>query len=162
PRCKGSGKTIPDPCPTCHGRGRVQESKTLSVKIPPGVDTGDRIRLAGEGEMPEGGGVPGDLYVQIRVRQHPLFTREGNNLLCEMRFALTTATLGGESETAILEASVRMKVPAGRQSGRVFRLRGKGVRSVHSGAIGDLLVRVVVETPVDLTEQQKELLREFE
>lgn len=162
PRCKGSGKTIPDRCPSCHGRGRVQESKTLSVKIPPGVDTGDRIRLAGEGEVPEAGGVPGDLYVQIRVREHPLFTREGNNLLCEMPIAFTTATLGGEIEAPSLEGSVRMKIPPGTQSGRVFRLRGKGVRSVHGGGVGDLLVRVVVETPVDLTDHQKELLREFE
>lgn len=162
PRCKGSGKTISDPCTQCHGQGRVQESKTLSVKIPPGVDTGDRIRLAGEGEMPEGGGTAGDLYVQIRVRPHPLFTREGNNLLCEMPIAFTTAILGGEIEAPSLEGRVRLKVPAGTQSGRIFRLRGKGVRSVHGGGLGDLLCRVVIETPVDLTEHQKELLREFE
>ena len=162
PRCKGRGKIVTEPCATCHGQGRVQETKTLSVKIPPGVDTGDRIRLAGEGEAGESGGVPGDLYVQIRVRPHPLFSREGSDLHCEMPIAFTTATLGGEIDAPSLEGRVRLKVPAGTQTGKVFRLRGKGVRPVHGGEIGDLLCRVVVETPVDLNEQQKELLREFE
>ncbi|MDR2878244.1 MAG: molecular chaperone DnaJ [Chromatiales bacterium] len=162
PRCRGRGKTVSDPCTTCNGHGRVQETRTLSVKIPAGVDTGDRIRLAGEGEAPEGGGMSGDLYVQIRVRPHPLFSRDGTNLQCEMPIAFTTATLGGEIEAPSLEGRVRLKIPAGTQTGKVFRMRGKGVRSVHGGDIGDLLCRVVVETPVDLTDAQKELLREFE
>jgi molecular chaperone DnaJ len=162
PRCRGRGKIVSDPCPTCNGHGRVQETRTLSVKIPAGVDTGDRIRLAGEGEAPEGGGVAGDLYVQIRVRQHPLFTRDGSDLHCEMPIAFTTATLGGEIEAPSLEGRVRLKIPSGTQSGKIFRMRGKGVRSVHGGDVGDLLCRVVVETPVDLTEEQKDLLREFE
>lgn len=162
PQCRGRGKTIPDPCPNCRGQGRVQESKTLSVKIPAGVDTGDRIRLAGEGETSPNGGVPGDLYVQIRVRPHPLFVRDGNNLLCEMPIAFTTASLGGEIEAPSLDGRVRLKIPPGTQTGRVFRMRGKGVRSVHGGPVGDLLCRVTVETPVDLTDEQKELLREFE
>lgn len=162
PRCKGRGKIITEPCPNCSGQGRVQESKTLSVKIPPGVDTGDRIRLAGEGEAAEAGGVPGDLYVQIRVRPHPIFTRQGSDLHCEMPIAFTTATLGGEVDAPSLEGRVRVKIPPGTQSGKVFRLRGKGVRPVHGGEIGDLLCRVAIETPVDLTDEQKGLLREFE
>lgn len=162
PRCKGRGTTISEPCPTCHGHGRVQEIKTLSVKVPAGVDSGDRIRLAGEGEAGEKGGVPGDLYVQIRVRPHPLFSREGSDLHCEMPIAFATATLGGEIEAPSLEGRVKLKIPSGTQTGKVFRLRGKGVRPVHGGGIGDLLCRVVVETPVNLSDEQKELLRAFE
>jgi molecular chaperone DnaJ len=161
PRCRGQGKIITDPCPTCHGRGRVQENKTLSVKIPAGVDTGDRIRLSGEGEAGEQGGPPGDLYVQIRVKPHPLFVREGNDLLCEMPISFVTAALGGEVEAPTLEGAVSLKIPAGTQSGRLFRLKGKGVRSVQGGGPGDLLCRVSVETPVNLDEHQRELLRQF-
>ncbi len=162
PRCKGSGKIITDPCSTCHGRGRVQETKTLSVKIPPGVDSGDRIRLTGEGEAGENGGPPGDLYVQIRVKPHPIFTREGNNLYCEMPISFVTLALGGELEVPTLTGRVKLKVPPETQTGKVFRLRGKGVRSIHDDSVGDLLCRVVVETPVHLNHHQKELLREFE
>ncbi len=162
PRCKGAGKIITDPCSTCHGQGRVRETKTLSVKIPAGVDSGDRIRLAGEGEAGEHGGPPGDLYVQIRVKPHPIFTREGNNLYCEMPISFVTLALGGELEVPTLTGRVKLKVPPETQTGKVFRLRGKGVRSIHDDGVGDLLCRVVVETPVHLSQQQKELLREFE
>ncbi len=162
PRCKGSGKIVTDPCSACHGQGRIQEIKTLSVKIPPGVDTGDRIRLAGEGEAGENGGPPGDLYVQIRVRPHPIFTREGNDLYCEMPISFVTLALGGELEVPTLNGRVKLKVPPETQTGKVFRLRGKGVRSIHDDGVGDLLCRVVVETPVHLNQHQKELLREFE
>ncbi|HFD91837.1 MAG TPA: molecular chaperone DnaJ [Gammaproteobacteria bacterium] len=162
PRCKGSGRIITDPCGSCRGSGRVRETKTLSVKIPPGVDTGDRIRLAGEGEAGENGGPPGDLYVQIRVKPHPIFTREGNNLYCEMPISFVTLALGGELEVPTLDGRVKLKVPPETQTGKVFRLRGKGVRSIHDDGVGDLLCRVVVETPVHLNPHQKELLREFE
>lgn len=162
PRCKGRGKIVSEPCTTCRGEGRTQETRTLSVKIPPGVDTGDRIRLAGEGEAGEGGGPSGDLYVQIRVKPHPIFTREGNDLYCEMPIAFTTAALGGEVDAPTLEGRVKLKIPAETQSGKLFRLRGKGVRSVQSRDTGDLLCRVIIETPVSLSERQKALLHEFE
>jgi len=162
PRCRGAGKIISDPCTTCHGHGRVKETKTLSVKIPAGVDTDDRIRLAGEGEAGEHGGPAGDLYVLVRVKPHPIFVREGNDLHCEMPISFVTAVLGGELDVPTLEGRVVLKVPAETQTGKLFRLRGKGVRPVQGGGIGDLLCRVVVETPVNLSEQQKNLLREFE
>lgn len=162
PRCKGVGKMITDPCPACHGQGRKQEHKTLSVKIPAGVDTGDRIRLANEGEAGESGGPSGDLYVQIRVKPHPLFTREGSNLLCEMPISFVTAALGGELDVPTLTGRVKLKIPAETQTGKVFRLREKGVKSVHDRGIGDLLCKVVVETPVGLDRRQKEILHEFE
>ncbi len=162
PRCRGTGKIISDPCNTCHGHGRVQEQKTLSVKVPAGVDEGDRIRLAGEGEAGENGGPPGDLYVQIHVRQHPIFNREESNLFCEVPISFVTASLGGELDVPTLGGRVKLKIPAETQSGKLFRLRGKGVKSVRGGDVGDLICRVVVETPVNLTGRQKELLREFE
>ncbi|MDO9372298.1 MAG: molecular chaperone DnaJ [Gammaproteobacteria bacterium] len=162
PRCHGSGKLIQDPCATCHGQGRVQEHKTLSVKIPPGVDSGDRIRLAGEGEAGQNGGPAGDLYVQVNVREHPIFTREESNLYCEMPISFVTAALGGELEVPTLEGRVNLKIPPETQTGKVFKLRGKGVRSVRGGAVGDLLCRVVVETPVNLGAKQKTLLNELE
>lgn len=162
PRCKGAGKIITEPCPSCRGQGRVRDTKTLSVKVPPGVDSGDRIRLAGEGEAGEAGGPPGDLYVQIRIRPHPIFTREGSDLYCEMPISFVTAALGGEIEVPTLEGRVKFKVPPETQSGKVFRLRGKGVRSVQGHGVGDLLCRVAVETPVHLNDRQKELLRELD
>lgn len=162
PRCRGTGKIIPNPCGTCHGQGRVQEQKTLSVKIPPGVSTGDRIRLAGEGAAGENGGPPGDLYVQIGVREHPIFTREDSDLQCEVPVSFATLVLGGELAVPTLDGQVMLKIPPETQSGKMFRLRGKGVKSVHGGGVGDLLCRVVVETPVGLTRQQKELLQEFD
>jgi molecular chaperone DnaJ len=161
PRCHGSGKIINDPCGKCHGQGRVQKHKTLSVKIPAGVDSGDRIRLSGEGEAGEHGGPPGDLYVQISVRPHKIFERDGTDLFCEVPINLVTAALGGEMEVPTLDGRVKLKIPAETQSGKQFRLRGKGVRSVRGGQVGDLMCRVQVETPVNLTKRQKELMEEL-
>ncbi|MBB1361295.1 molecular chaperone DnaJ [Shewanella sp. SR44-4] len=162
PTCHGRGKIIKDPCGKCHGEGRVEKSKTLSVKIPAGVDTGDRIRLTGEGEAGEFGAPPGDLYVQVSVREHAIFTRDANNLYCEVPISFSKAALGGEIEVPTLDGKVSLKIPTETQTGRMFRLRGKGVKSVRSHAVGDLLCKVVMETPVNLNEKQKELLREFE
>jgi molecular chaperone DnaJ len=161
PHCQGSGTVISDPCNTCHGKGRVQERKTLSVKVPAGVDSGDRIRLAGEGEAGESGGPAGDLYVQIQVKEHPIFRRDENNLHCEVPISFVTAALGGELEVPTLNGRVNLKIPAETQTGRMFRIRGKGVKPVRGGAVGDLLCRVSVETPVNLTRRQKELLQEL-
>ncbi|MBM3395070.1 MAG: molecular chaperone DnaJ [Betaproteobacteria bacterium] len=162
PRCHGTGKMIRDPCNTCQGAGRVKKQKTLAVKIPAGVDEGDRIRLSGEGESGVNGGPPGDLYVVIRVKPHSVFSREDNDLICEMPISIVSATLGGEIEIPTLDGAAKIRVPAETQSGQVFRLRGKGIKGVRSQQFGDLLCRVVVETPVKLTTRQKELLREFE
>jgi molecular chaperone DnaJ len=162
PKCHGAGKVITDPCPTCHGAGRVQHTKTLSVKVPAGVDEGDQIRLAGEGEAGENGGPPGDLFVQIRLKAHPLFKREQDDLYCEMPVSFATAVLGGELEVPTLDGRASIKIPPGTQSEKLFRLRGKGVRNVRSGQTGDLYCRISVETPVNLTARQKELLQEFE
>ena len=162
PRCGGSGSVIPNPCGTCRGAGKVRDRKTLSVKIPSGVDTGDRIRLAGEGEHAPRSGSPGDLYVEIAVRDHPIFERRGSDLACEVPISFATATLGGEVQVPTLDGAVKLKVPEGTQTGGHFRLRGKGVRPVRGRTVGDLLCRVVVETPVNLTARQKELLDEFD
>ncbi len=162
PRCEGSGKIVSSPCKSCHGKGRVQEQNTLDVKIPAGVDSGDRIRLAGQGEAGMNGGPPGDLYVQVRVKPHKLFRREGSDLHCEVPVSFATAALGGELEVPSLDGRVKLKVPAETQTGKQFRVSGKGVKSVHGGAVGDLICRVVVETPINLTKEQKQLLRQFE
>ncbi|MCG8428504.1 MAG: molecular chaperone DnaJ [Chromatiales bacterium] len=162
PTCHGKGSVITDPCSACHGVGRVEQHKTLSVKVPPGVDTGDRIRLAGEGEAGENGGPSGDLYVQVQVKEHEIFSREDNHLFCEVPISFVTAALGGELEVPTLDGKVKLKIPAGTQSGKLFRMRGKGVKPVRGGAVGDLLCRVMVETPVNLTDKQKELLRQLE
>jgi molecular chaperone DnaJ len=162
PTCRGTGSVIEEACSHCRGRGRIQEDKTLSVRVPAGVDTGDRIRLAGEGERGEHGGPPGDLYVQIQVKAHPIFTREDSHLHCEVPIGFVTAALGGELEVPTLDGKVMLKIPAGTQTGKMFRVRGKGVKPVRGGVIGDLICRVTVETPVNLTERQKDLLREFE
>ncbi|HEY0207568.1 molecular chaperone DnaJ [Acerihabitans sp.] len=162
PTCQGHGKIIKEPCHKCHGHGRIEKAKTLSVKIPAGVDTGDRIRLSGEGEAGEQGAPAGDLYVQVQVRQHPIFEREDNNLFCEVPINFAMAALGGEIEVPTLDGRVKLKVPAETQTGKLFRMRGKGVKSVRGGNQGDLLCRVVVETPVKLNEKQKQLLRELE
>lgn len=162
PACEGTGKTIKDPCGTCNGHGRVQENKTLSVKVPPGVDNGDRIRLSGEGEAGERGAPAGDLYVQIAVKEHHLFVREDNNLYCEVPISFATATLGGELEVPTLNGRVKLKIPPESQSGKLFKLRGKGVKTVRGSVVGDLLCRVNIETPVNLNGKQKDLLREFE
>jgi molecular chaperone DnaJ len=162
PRCRGSGKLISDPCVTCHGQGWVQEHKTLSVQVPAGVDTGDRIRLSGEGEPSDSGGPPGDLYVQVSIREHPIFGREDNDLFCEVPVSFVTATLGGELDVPTLDGRVKLKIPPETQSGKLFRLRGKGVKPLRGGATGDLLCKVMVETPVKLNAKQKALLMEFE
>lgn len=162
PTCSGKGKIISDPCSPCRGQGRVEKTKTLSVKVPPGVDTGDRIRLSSEGEAGEHGAPAGDLYVQVHVREHHIFTRDGNNLYCEVPLGFTTAALGGEIEVPTLDGKVKLKITPETQTGKMFRLRGKGVKSVRSGAIGDLMCKVEIETPVNLSSKQKELLEEFE
>ncbi len=162
PRCKGRGQIITQPCDSCLGQGRLRRSKTLSVKVPPGVDNGDRIRLAGEGEAGRNGGPAGDLYVEIRVREHAIFERDGSHLSCEVPVSFVTAALGGTVEVPTLGGNVELKVPNETQSGRVFRLREKGVKPVRGGAVGDLFCRIVVETPVNLTEEQREILRQFD
>ncbi|AEW44291.1 Hsp70 co-chaperone [Serratia symbiotica str. 'Cinara cedri'] len=162
PRCHGRGQIINDPCNKCQGNGRVKKSKTLSVKIPAGVDTGDRIRLVGEGEAGEHGAPVGDLYVQVQVKSHPIFEREGNNLYCEIPIHFTMAALGGEIEVPTLDGRVKLKIPAETQTAKLFRMRGKGIKSVRGSGQGDLLCRVVVETPVNLNDRQKQLLQELE
>jgi molecular chaperone DnaJ len=162
PACKGSGTVITNPCTRCHGRGRVAKTKTLNVKVPAGVDDGDRIRLSGEGEAGRNGGPPGDLYVEIRIVRHKIFSRDGPDLSCEVPISFATATLGGEVQLPTLDGHVSLKVPGGTQSGKVFRLRGKGVTTVRDSRVGDLFARVAVETPINLTSEQEELLRKFE
>jgi molecular chaperone DnaJ len=162
PGCKGAGTVISDPCKKCHGRGRIAKTRKLSVKVPAGVDDGDRIRLSGEGEAGRNGGPSGDLYVEIRVNPHKIFEREGGDLSCEVPISIATATLGGEVELPTLDGNVSLKIPAGTQSGKVFRLRNKGVVTVRDHRTGDLFARVAVETPVNLTDDQKSLLQEFD
>jgi len=162
PTCKGTGTQIKDPCKACHGRGRNSKTKTLNVKVPAGVDDGDRIRLSGEGEVGRNGGPSGDLYVEIRVEPHRIFEREGSDLSCEVPISFATVTLGGEVELPTLDGTVSLKVPAGTQSGKIFRLRGKGVTTVRDHRKGDLFARMAVETPVNLTPEQESLLQKFE
>ncbi|MFT5210830.1 MAG: molecular chaperone DnaJ [Flavobacterium sp.] len=163
PRCHGKGKMISDPCNKCRGQGRVEERKTLSVKVPPGVDTGDRIRLTGQGEAGVNGGPAGDLYVQVNVRDHKIFTREGEHLYSEVPISFVDAALGGDLEVPTLDGKLKLKIPPETQTGKLFRLRGKGVNvtQIRGGGIGDLYCRVTVETPVNLSKNQKELLKEF-
>ena len=162
PKCRGRGNIIDDPCRPCQGQGRIRDSKTISVKVPPGVDTGDRIRLTGEGEAGELGAPPGDLYVHVIVRDHEIFTREGSDLYCEVPISFAAAALGRDIEIPTLDGKVKLRIPQETQSCRLFRLRGKGVRSVRSSARGDLLCRVVVETPVNLSRKQRDILESFE
>ena len=161
-QCSGSGQVIKDPCKPCKGKGRIERRKTLSVKIPAGVDQGDRIRLSAEGEAGVNGGPSGDLYVVINIPEHDVFSRDGNNLHCEMPISFSVAALGGEIQIPTLDGSAKIKVPAETQTGKVFRLRGKGIKGVRSSGYGDLMCHVVVETPVNLTERQKELLTDLE
>lgn len=161
PTCRGTGKQIKDPCAKCYGQGRVQESKTLSAKIPPGVDTGDRIRLSGEGEAGERGAPAGDLYIEIRVKEHDIFTRDGANLYCEVPISFVTACLGDEIEVPTLDGKVMLKIPAETQTGKVFRLRGKGVKPVRGGPVGDMMCKVLVETPINLTKEQKGMVEKL-
>jgi molecular chaperone DnaJ len=152
---------VTDPCKTCRGAGKVRREKTLEVKIPPGVDTGDRIRLTGEGEPGGPGAPPGDLYVQINVKPHDFFEREGSDLFCTVPISLVTATLGGDQQIPTLSGRDTLHIPDGTQNGKQFKLRGKGVKSVRGGPVGDLICTVLVETPVKLNKHQKELLRQF-
>ncbi|MDG1987136.1 MAG: molecular chaperone DnaJ [Halieaceae bacterium] len=161
PNCRGRGKTISNPCSTCRGQGRVEKSKTLSVKVPPGVDTGDRIRLSGEGEAGPESGPAGDLFVQMSVKEHPLFERDGKHLYCEVPISFADAALGGELEVPTLDGRVKLKIPSETQTGKLFRLRGKGVKPVRGGGTGDLLCRSVVETPINLSKRQQEILEEL-
>ncbi|WP_456268387.1 molecular chaperone DnaJ [Kushneria sp. AK178] len=162
PTCHGQGQSVDTPCRKCHGEGRIQETRTLSVKIPAGVDTGDRIRLNGEGEAGVNGGPAGDLYVQVAIKAHAIFERDGRDLYCEVPINFVDATLGGELEVPTLEGRVKLRIPPETQTGKLFRLRGKGVKPVRGGAPGDLMCKVVLETPVNLDEEQKQLLRQFQ
>ncbi|MFO8126211.1 molecular chaperone DnaJ [Yoonia sp.] len=163
PTCAGMGQTIKDPCTTCHGQGRVEKEKSLSVNIPAGVETGTRIRLAGEGEAGMRGGPSGDLYIFIEVQDHPLFEREGVNLYCRVPVSIATAALGGEIEVPTIDGGrSRVKVPEGSQSGRQMRLRGKGMPALRGGGTGDMFIELAVETPVKLTSRQREILKEFD
>ena len=161
PTCHGRGKVVKNPCKKCHGEGRVQKNKTLSVTIPAGVDTGNRIRLAGEGEAGLNGAPAGDLYVQVQINQHAIFERDGTNLHCEIPINIVLASLGGEVEVPTLNGKVSLTIPAETQTGKMFRLRGKGIKSLRGSSVGDLYCHVVVETPVNLTSKQKELLKEL-
>lgn len=162
PTCNGVGNRINDPCTACRGDGRVRENKKLTVKIPAGVDNGDRVRLSGEGEAGAFGGPAGDLFVQVSLKPHSIFTRQDNDLLCEVPVSFVVAALGGSIEVPTLEGRVTLKIPAETQTGKSFRMRGKGIKSIRSHAKGDLLCKVVVETPVDLQKEQKEILEKFQ
>jgi len=163
PTCNGLGQTIKNPCKTCHGAGRVEKEKSLSVNIPPGVETGTRIRLAGEGEAGLRGGPTGDLYIFIEVKDHDLFQRDGINLFCRVPVSMADAALGGDIEVPTIDGGKsRVKIPEGSQSGRQMRLRGKGMPALRGKEVGDMFIELAVETPVNLTARQKELLREFD
>jgi molecular chaperone DnaJ len=162
PKCRGAGKVIKNPCDTCLGQGRVRRQKKLAIKIPAGVDNGDRVRLSGEGEAGRNGGPPGDLYVEVHVREHAIFERDGAHLSCEVPVSFVCAAIGGSVEVPTLNGQVALKIPAETQSGRVFRLKDKGVKPARGGERGDLFCRVVVETPVHLNAEQKALLNQLE
>ncbi|MEW7848085.1 molecular chaperone DnaJ [Massilia aurea] len=162
PKCHGNGKIIPEPCAACGGAGRIKRNKTLEVKIPAGIDNGMRIRSSGNGEPGTNGGPAGDLYVEIHIKPHAVFQREGDDLHCEMPISFSKAALGGEIEVPTLTGKVSFTVPEGTQTGKTFRLKGKGIKNVRSGYTGDLFCHVIVETPVKLTDKQKDMLREFE
>jgi molecular chaperone DnaJ len=163
PTCSGTGQIIKNPCSSCRGAGRVERERALSVNIPAGVETGTKIRLAGEGEAGMRGGPSGDLYIFIEVRDHNLFVRDGTNLYCRVPVSIATAALGGDIEVPTMDGGrSRVKIPAGSQSGRQMRLRGKGMPALRGGGSGDMLIELAVETPVNLTSRQKELLREFD
>ena len=163
PTCNGAGQIIKNPCRNCHGAGRIEKERQLSVNIPAGVETGTRIRLAGEGEAGLRGGPSGDLYIFIEVREHPIFQRDGVHLFCRVPIAMPVAALGGEVEVPTIDGGrARVKVPAGAQSGKQMRLRGKGMPALRGAGTGDMVIELAVETPVNLTARQKELLREFE
>ena len=162
PQCHGTGKIIPDPCTTCHGQGKIKKQKTLEVKIPAGIDDGMRIRSVGNGEPGTNGGPPGDLYIEIRIKKHDIFERDGDDLHCQVPVSFITAALGGEIEVPTLAGKAAIDIPEGTQAGKQFRLRGKGIKGVRSSYPGDLDCHIAVETPVKLTEHQRRLLRELE
>ena len=162
PTCRGSGRLIPEPCSTCHGQGKVKANKTLEVRIPAGIDDGMRIRSAGNGEPGTNGGPPGDLYIEIRLKKHEIFERDGDDLHCEVPVSFAVAALGGEIEVPTLAGNAAIDIPEGTQSGKQFRLRGKGIKGVRSSYPGDLYCHVTLETPVKLTEHQKKLLKELD
>jgi molecular chaperone DnaJ len=162
PQCKGTGKLIPEPCVTCHGVGKTKNNKTLEVKIPAGIDDGMRIRSTGNGEPGTNGGPPGDLYIEIRLKKHDIFERDGDDLHCAVPISFTTAALGGEIEVPTLAGKAAIDIPEGTQAGKQFRLRGKGIKGVRSSYPGDLYCHISVETPVKLTEHQRKLLKELD
>ncbi len=162
PTCRGSGKVIPDPCNTCHGQGKIKKNKTLEVKIPAGIDDGMRIRSAGNGEPGSNGGPPGDLFIEIRLKKHEIFERDGDDLHCAVPISFTTAALGGEIDVPTLAGKAAIDIPEGTQAGKQFRLRGKGIKGVRSSYPGDLYCHISVETPVKLTEHQRKLLKELD
>jgi molecular chaperone DnaJ len=162
PTCKGTGKLIPEPCVACHGVGKTKNNKTLEVKIPAGIDDGMRIRSAGNGEPGTNGGPAGDLYIEIRLKKHDIFERDGDDLHCQVPVSFPTAALGGEIEVPTLAGKAGIDIPDGTQHGKTFRLRGKGIKGVRSSYPGDLYCHIVIETPVKLTEHQRKLLKEFD
>jgi len=162
PQCRGSGKIIPEPCSACNGAGRIKRQKTLEVKIPAGINEGMRIRSAGNGEPGTNGGPPGDLYIEIRIRQHEVFERDGDDLHCTVPVGMTTAALGGTVEVPTLGGKAEIELPEGTQHGKTFRLRGKGIKGIRSSYPGDLYCHVTVETPVKITEHQRKLLKELD
>ena len=162
PQCKGTGKLIPEPCVACHGVGKTKTNKTLEVKIQAGIDDGMRIRSTGNGEPGTNGGPPGDLYIEIRVKKHDIFERDGDDLHCAVPISFTTAALGGEIEVPTLAGKAAIDIPEGTQAAKQFRLRGKGIKGVRSSYPGDLYCHITVETPVKLTEHQRKLLKEFD
>ncbi|MDM7941838.1 MAG: molecular chaperone DnaJ [Hydrogenophaga sp.] len=162
PQCSGTGKIIPEPCPTCHGQGKIKKQKTLEIKIPAGIDDGQRIRSTGNGEPGQNGGPSGDLYIEVRLRKHDIFEREGDDLHCQVPVSMTVAALGGEIDVPTLAGKATIDLPEGTQSGKTFRLRGKGVKGVRSSYPGDLYCHVAVETPIKLTEHQRKLLKELD
>jgi molecular chaperone DnaJ len=162
PKCHGTGSFLPEPCPNCHGAGKTKSTKTLEVRIPAGIDEGMRIRSSGNGEPGLNGGPPGDLYVEIHIKAHSVFERDGDDLHCQIPVSFTTAALGGDIEVPTLAGKATFPVPEGTQSGKTFRLRGKGIKGVRSSLPGDLYVHVQIETPVKLTDEQRDLLKQFE
>ncbi|MGL4666738.1 MAG: molecular chaperone DnaJ [Saezia sp.] len=162
PTCRGAGKTISDPCDACHGQGRIKTEKTLEIKIPQGIDDGMRIRSAGNGEPGTNGGQPGDLYIEVRVKPHDIFERDGDDLHCQIPVTIITAALGGEIEVPALDGAARIDIPAGTQAGKVFRLKAKGIKGVHASYPGDLYAHILIEVPIRLTEHQRKLLKELD
>ena len=162
PTCRGTGKVIPEPCAACHGQGKIKKQKTLEVKIPVGIDAGMRIRSAGNGEPGTNGGPPGDLYIEIRLKKHDIFERDGDDLHCSVPISIVTASLGGEIDVPTLAGKAAIDIPEGTQTGKKFRLRGKGIKGVRSSYPGDLYCHITVETPVKLSEHQRKLLRELD